>query len=67
MKYLAQLKKFLFEKPTPRELAVSALEETKRQLIKSIAAAEYHKRMVDYNYALITELEEQVKANGSKP
>jgi hypothetical protein len=60
MKFLRKLDQTLFAKPSAREIAVSDLEEARRNLIKEIAASEYHKRMVDYYYALISELEEKV-------
>jgi phosphoribosyl-ATP pyrophosphohydrolase len=61
MSFFKKSIKLLFEKPTAKEVAVTDLEENKRQLIKEIAAMHYHQRMVDYYYAVIAELQEQIK------
>lgn len=61
MKFFRKLNNAVFAKPTAKEIAVADLEENKRQLIKEIAAMHYHQRMVDYYYAVIGELQEQVK------
>ena len=61
MKLLHQANQLLFGKPTAKELAVTDLEEARRNLLKEIAAAHYHQRMVDYYYALIGELEEKIQ------
>jgi hypothetical protein len=61
MTFFKNITKLLFEKPTAKEVAVTDLEENKRQLIKELAAMHYHQRMVDYYYAVIAELEEQIK------
>lgn len=61
MKYIQKLNTLLFSKPTAKEVAVSDLEEYRRQLLKEIAAMHYHQRMVDYYYAVIAEMQEQIK------
>lgn len=61
MKFFQKFNQAFFSKPTAKELAVADLEENKRQLIKEIAAMHYHQRMVDYYYAVIAELQEQIK------
>lgn len=61
MNFLKRLNALLFSKPTAKEVAVADLEENKRQLIKELAAMHYHQRMVDYYYAVIAELQEQIK------
>ena len=61
MKFFRKLNNAVFSKPTAKEIAVADLEENKRQLIKEIAAMHYHQRMVDYYYAVISELQEQIK------
>lgn len=61
MKFFRKLNNAVFAKPTAKEIAVADLEENKRQLIKEIAAMHYHQRMVDYYYAVIAELQEQIK------
>ena len=61
MQFFTNLNKLIFSKPTAKEIAVADLEENKRQLIKEIAAMHYHQRMVDYYYAVIAELQEQIK------
>lgn len=61
MKLLRTLDQVFFSKPSAKEIAVSEMEEHRRQLLKQIAAMHYHQRMVDYHYAVIAELEQQVK------
>lgn len=61
MKIFRKLGEVCFAKPTSKEIAVADLEEARRQLIKSIQASNYHQRMVDYYYAVIAELQEQIK------
>lgn len=61
MNLLKKLNAFLFSKPTAKEVAVSDLEEYRRLLLKEIAAMHYHQRMVDYYYAVISEMQEQIK------
>lgn len=61
MNLLKKLNVFLFSKPTAKEVAVSDLEEYRRLLLKEIAAMHYHQRMVDYYYAVIGEMQEQIK------
>jgi hypothetical protein len=61
MSILRKLNQFFFAKPTAKEIAVTDLEENRRLLIKEIAAMHYHQRMVDYYYAVIGELQEQIK------
>lgn len=61
MKLFHKLNQSLFAKPTAKEMAVTDLEDARRHLLKEIAAMHYHQRMVDYYYAVISELEEQVK------
>ena len=61
MNIFRKVNKALFSKPTAKEIAVSEIEENKRMLLKEIAAMHYHQRMVDYYYAVIAELQEQVK------
>jgi hypothetical protein len=61
MTFFKNINKMLFEKPTAKEVAVTDLEENRRLLIKELAAMHYHQRMVDYYYAVIAELQEQIK------
>jgi hypothetical protein len=61
MDYFKKLNTLLFSKPTAKEVAVSDLEEYRRLLLKEIAAMHYHQRMVDYYYAVIGEMQEQIK------
>lgn len=60
MNFIKKLNAFLFSKPTAKEVAVSDLEDYKRLLLKEIAAMHYHQRMVDYYYAVIAEMQEQI-------
>ena len=53
--------KMFFAKPSAKEVAVTDLEDYRRLLIKEIAAMHYHQRMVDYYYAVIGEMQEQIK------
>lgn len=61
MQFFKNLNKLLFSKPTAKEVAVSDLEDYRRSLVKEIAAMHYHQRMVDYYYAMIGEMQEQIK------
>lgn len=61
MQWITNLNKHMFKKPTAKEVAVSDLEEYRRLLLKEIAAMHYHQRMVDYYYAVIGEMQEQIK------
>jgi phosphoribosyl-ATP pyrophosphohydrolase len=61
MPIFRKLNKVFFSKPTAREIAVADLEDNQRALIKEIAAMHYHQKMVDYYYAIISELQERVK------
>lgn len=61
MSIFRKLNNLLFSKPTAKEVAVSDLEDYRRNLVKEIAAMHYHQRMVDYYYAVIGEMQEQIK------
>lgn len=61
MQFFTNLNKLIFSKPTAKEVAISDLEDYKRLLLKEIAAMHYHQRMVDYYYAVIAEMQEQIK------
>jgi hypothetical protein len=61
MQLFKNLNKLFFSKPSAKEVAVSDLEDYRRNLVKEIAAMHYHQRMVDYYYAMIGEMQEQIK------
>ena len=61
MQLFKTFNKLFFSKPSAKEVAVSDLEDYRRNLVKEIAAMHYHQRMVDYYYAMIGEMQEQIK------
>ena len=54
--------KKLFQKPSARVLAQQELEEAKRQLLRSYAAAEYHQKMSAYYDQAVRRLTTYLKA-----
>lgn len=57
-----QALKKLFTKPSAKVIATTDLEEAKRQLLASQAAAEYHSNMVKYYEQVVRRLTVYVKA-----
>lgn len=63
MKPLKDLLKDVFRVPTAEALAVTELEDAKRQLLHAQTALDYSKRMVDYHSDRIKRLTAYVANN----
>jgi len=67
MKPIQDILKDFFRLPTAEALAVTELEDAKRQLLHAQTALDYSKRMVDYHSDRIKRLTAYVANNAPTP